>query len=155
MRVAARLDPDEVADVEHDAPVHGVGGEQLVRPRVVADAVDDRELRAGERARVGGGRLVVVRIGRRARDHARDVHAVAAELRGDAAPEVLRRDDLQDAAARAAPPAPSSAMPAPTTREHGEEQPDCASDPPIWTVRADYTLTILIPALVIDERRYR
>jgi hypothetical protein len=78
--VAAGLDPDEIADVEDDSSRDGIRCDQLVRPGVVADAVHDHHPRTRDRARVGGGRLVVVRVGRGTRDHAADLNPVAAEL---------------------------------------------------------------------------
>ncbi len=99
VRVAAvGLDADELPDVEHDAAAQRAGGDEPRRPRVVADPVLDHHPGAGDRAGVDGGGLVVVRVGRRVRDDARDVDAVAAELGGDAAPEVLGGDDLERAA---------------------------------------------------------
>src|SRR5205823_3688305 len=87
--VAAGLCAHEIADGDHVAAGYRVRVYQLGRPRVVAHAVHQRELGLGEGARVGWGGLVVVRVGGRVVDQARDLHAVAAELRGDAAPEVL------------------------------------------------------------------
>src|SRR3989442_4787141 len=95
MRVPAGLDAGEIADVENDPARHRLRRDKLWRPGVVADPVDDHQLCARNGSRVGGRRLVVVGVGGGARDHARDVNPAATDLRGDAAPEVLRRDHLQ------------------------------------------------------------
>jgi hypothetical protein len=95
VRVVALLQADDVADVEHDAARDRVCVEQLGRPAVVADPVHDHDLRAGQRARVARGRLVVVRVGVRVDDQARHRHLRARQLLRDAAPEVLGRDDLE------------------------------------------------------------
>ena len=79
---------EHVADRD-DRAAAAVGREEPGGPGVVADPVDDRDLRAGERSGVGGRRLVAVRVGRRIGDHAAHLHAIPAELGGDAAPHVL------------------------------------------------------------------
>ena len=67
-------------------------GEQLGGPVVVADAVDDREVRPGEDARVGRRRVVAVRVGVGVDDDARDARRASRRADRDAAPEVLGRD---------------------------------------------------------------
>src|SRR5260370_607443 len=63
MRVPAGLDAGEIADVENDSAGHRIRRDQLWRPGVVADPVDDHQLCARNGSRVGGRRLVVVGVG--------------------------------------------------------------------------------------------
>ena len=113
VRVVARFEAEQVADVDHGAAGAGVGVEQLRRPFVVADPVDDRDLRLGHRPRVFGARFVVVGVGGGVGDDARHRDPVAAELGGDAAPGVLGGNHVQLAAAAfggvGAPPQPPRA----------------------------------------------
>ena len=88
--VAARRHAHQVADVEH-GPVPAVGGQQLLHPGVVAGAVEHGHLGVGEGPGVGGRRLVGVRVGLRIIDDAHHVGVDAADLGGDASPEVLGR----------------------------------------------------------------
>ena len=97
VRVVAVLQSEQAAHGEHGGLVR-VGGKQLRRPRVVADAVHNDQLRRGDRPSVGRRRLVGVRVGVRVRDDALDVDVAPAHLGGDAPPEVLGRDDPDDRA---------------------------------------------------------
>src|SRR5439155_27157448 len=94
VRVAALPDADQVADGEHGPVAGRVGVDHLLGARVVAVAVDDHVPRRGDRAGVGGGRLVAVGVGVGLADDGGDLDAVRAELGGEAAPEVLRDGDL-------------------------------------------------------------
>jgi len=87
------------AHIQDLATGHRIRVEQLGRPRVVAGAVDDHVARLREEPRVMRRRVVVVGIGRRAGNDAGDVNAIAADLGGDAAPEVLRGHHLSLAGA--------------------------------------------------------
>ena len=71
-----------------------MGGEQLCHPRIVVDAVDDDDLRLGERlgGRGAGFEQMGVVVG--AGEDAGHRHVGAADLGGDVAVEVLRRDDF-------------------------------------------------------------
>ena len=90
--IAAGRHVHERADVDDGPPICRVGREQLRRPGVVPRPVHDHEAGLGEGPGVGGGALVVVRIGVRVVDDARDLRLASAELRGEAAPDVLRGD---------------------------------------------------------------
>ena len=82
---------------------------ELRHEGVVADAVLDGEPGPGKGSRIRGGRLVAARVGARIGDDALDADVRAADLAGDAAPEVLRRDDADDPAAAARPAARGAA----------------------------------------------
>ena len=73
VRVVAVLQPQQCADVQDHARRRRVGGEQLGRPGVVADAVDDGQLGRGQRAGVSGRGLVGVRVRGGVGDDALDV----------------------------------------------------------------------------------
>src|SRR5437763_8018172 len=121
MRIAAGVDADQLAHVDHGAPGRGARGQELRRPRVIAGAVHDRDSRGREQAAVAGGRLVVVRVGGGVRHDALDADPRAAELRRDAPPEALGRHDLD-------PPALAAARVLPAAGEHHGQHED--GDPP-------------------------
>ena len=108
MRVVTLTQSEQRADGERQAPVDRIGGQQLGRPRVIADPVDDRQLRGGHRARVAGARLVVVGILGGVDDDALHAGVNAAQLARDAAPEVLGGRHAYHVAAEAAPGARAS-----------------------------------------------
>ena len=91
MRIAALLDPDQLPDVQHRPARCRVRGDQLGDPRVVADAVGDHVLGARESSRVGRRGLIVVRVGVRGGDDTFHTDVLAAQLRRDTAPDILRR----------------------------------------------------------------
>ena len=95
VRVAALRDADQPAHVENPAVGDRVGGHQLGRPGVVPGAVLDEVAGAGDRPRIGGGGLVVVRVGVGIFDDAGHLDPDGAYLGRDAAPEVFGRDHLQ------------------------------------------------------------
>src|SRR5581483_4008536 len=73
VRVVAFPQPEQLADLEDPAPRRRVGVDCFGRPRVVAETVEDDVLRAGDGAAVLWRRFVVVRVGVRAGDQARDL----------------------------------------------------------------------------------
>ena len=101
VRVAPRRQREQVPDVQHPPPRQRTRLQQLLRPVVVSDAVDDRHVRAGQHAGVLRAGLVAVRVGGRVDDDALHARLLARELRGEASPEVLRRDHVQPARSRA------------------------------------------------------
>jgi hypothetical protein len=98
--VVALVESEQRADGQRYAAVDRIGGQQLRRPRVITDAVDDCQLRRGHRPSVGGRRFVGVGVLRRVDDDALDAGVGARELKCDAAPEVLGGDDPDSAATR-------------------------------------------------------
>ena len=98
MRVAAGRDADDISHGDHHASGYGIGRDQLRRPAVVPDTVDEGQLRRGHRPRIRRGWLVVVRVGVRVVDDARDLRMRPAQLCREAAPEVLGGDHLDQVA---------------------------------------------------------
>ena len=94
MRIVAGLAADELRDDDLLAAGGLVGAEQLLHPGVIVDAVDDDDLRVGERLRGLGARLEQMRVLVRIAEDARHGDGVAADLAGDVAVEVLGGDDL-------------------------------------------------------------
>ncbi len=94
VRVVALFLAEEVGHGQHRPPRGRVRVHQLRHPGVVAGSVDDHVLRLRDQASVRWRRLVSVRIGVGVDDDAGHLDVGATDLRGDAAPEVLRRDDL-------------------------------------------------------------
>ena len=82
--------PSSVPTVSIARPCR-VGGQQLRRPRVIADAVDDRQLGVGHGARVGRRRLVGVGVLGGVDDDALHAGAACRRAGGRCAPEVLGR----------------------------------------------------------------
>jgi len=70
-----------------------MGAEQLLHPRIIIDAVDDHDLRLGERLRSLGARLEQMRVLVRTAEDAHHRDSVTADLAGDVAVEVLGGDD--------------------------------------------------------------
>jgi hypothetical protein len=95
VRVVALSETEEISNRQDDPPGRWVGSQQLRCPWVVSDPVDDRELRGGQSARIGRGRLVGVRVLSGVDDDAVDRCLGAGDLGRNAAPEVLGGDDLQ------------------------------------------------------------
>src|SRR5690606_28916219 len=81
---------------------------QALGERVVAAAVDDSQIRPGERQHALRGRLVRVRVGHRIVDHRRHVNTLPADGARDTGPGTGRRGDRQPitGVARRAVPAP-------------------------------------------------
>ena len=79
-----------------------MGAEQLLHPGIVVDAVDDHDLRGGERLGGLGARLEQMRILVRIAEDAGHRDVVAADLAGDVAVEILGGDDLHRVGERGA-----------------------------------------------------
>src|SRR5262249_25522828 len=97
VRVVAAAAAGEPGDVEGDAAARRVGVDEPLHPGVVPGAVDDRVVRLRDGAGVLGRGLVGVGIGVGVGDDAGDAGVGAADLGGDAAPEVLGGDHLDHA----------------------------------------------------------
>src|SRR5439155_25745973 len=94
------LQAEQLADVQHEPAARGARTQHLRGPVVIAEAVDDYHAGARQRAGIGGGRLIAVRICVRVDDDAANVRPAAGELRRDAGPEVLGGYYLQMPVAR-------------------------------------------------------
>ena len=94
MRIVARLAADERADHDRLAARRLVGGEQLLHPGIVVDAVDDDDLGVGQRLGGLGARLEQMRVLVGIGQDAGDGDIGAADLGGDVALEILGGDDL-------------------------------------------------------------
>src|SRR5467141_3639689 len=95
MWVVARLLVEQVGNREHLPARTGVGRQELLAPIVVAGAIQDDVVSGREGTRIGRAALVLVRVRARVGDDTRHRYMRAAQLGGDAAPEVLARDYLK------------------------------------------------------------
>ena len=93
MRIVAGLLADELGDVDDDAAGTRRRAEQLLHPRVVVGAVEDDDLRIGDLAHRARRGLEQMRVLVGIAHDADDGDPVAADLPGDVAVEILRRDD--------------------------------------------------------------
>jgi hypothetical protein len=77
--LAGNLDWDYAARSGDELSLKSRGVLEALHPAFEAEAVDDKDVGAGERLRIGRGRTVNMRVAIRA-DEGRDLHAVAAHL---------------------------------------------------------------------------
>src|SRR5437660_11484005 len=95
MWVVARLLVEQVGNCEHLPARTRVGRQELLAPIVVAGAIQDDVVSGREGTCIGRAALVLVRVRAWVGDDARHRYMRAAQLGGDAAPEVLARDYLE------------------------------------------------------------
>src|SRR2546421_5824348 len=89
----------EITHIQFFASTCRIGLQELVRPGIIASAVDDDVLSISDRPRISSSWLVAMGICIGINDNAGDMYMAAADLGSDTAPKIFSGDDLDRPAA--------------------------------------------------------